>query len=167
MANRPYMEANCPVACREIYGACKDRHDHCPIWVGLGECKANKKKMYNYCAKSCGVCDGGTPLGEEVEYLCEDKHADCEYFADAGECKANPDWMKQNCIKSCNLCELIDLVKLVEKSAAFGVQQEVAQGRTQKSVGKLINETIVYMESDEVTSLEHHKKCMVSQPELL
>lgn len=35
---------------------CEDRHAHCSVWAGYGECEANPTDMHVYCAKSCGIC---------------------------------------------------------------------------------------------------------------
>jgi len=91
------MLQHCPASCESILKAqqegrkttaassgdkpkeerCIDKHQHCPQWAKLGECKENMDVRI-YCALSCGLCD------QEDE--CTDQHDNCKFWADAGEC---------------------------------------------------------------------------------
>lgn len=110
-----------------VNSECIDSHNDCAYWLSNGECDINQYFMYQYCKKSCGVCDcedkkeSCSMLAEMGEYEndplcavpaddstedtdCKDKSPVCGEWAAKGQCKMNPEYMSSYCKSSCNEC---------------------------------------------------------------
>uniref|UniRef100_A0A915L804 Metalloendopeptidase n=1 Tax=Romanomermis culicivorax TaxID=13658 RepID=A0A915L804_ROMCU len=111
--------------------SCNDSNDHCRMWSNIGHCKWSYKYMYNYCKKSCNLCDSrgimenfpckyetqlepqfsdpvettARPTLTSGQQSCEDKNLFCSYWARNGQCQSETKFMHKICRKACNLCE--------------------------------------------------------------
>jgi len=88
--------------CEKVLGAtspplttekpCVDKYSNCPS-LALTNCKKHGED----CAKSCGLCEGMTPVASNT---CPDAWNNCATLAQS---KCYKDWMKTDCCMSCGL----------------------------------------------------------------
>jgi hypothetical protein len=165
------MTKYCPVSCSEDQMTlnskskddCDDTHPRCSVWAKLGDCD-NNFAMRAYCAESCNTCQEAVP---DEENLCKDTHENCRFWADSGECSNNENYMHFNCPMSCGTCDKVvkradtqpktpikklDANEVMAATAKFGDKQLV-QGNDALKTLSLMEESIAYMGSDQVTSL--------------
>lgn len=171
---RAYMKKHCPASCEGVVAAvseaassaepdCVDLHAHCPQWATLGEC-SESDDMLKYCALSCGVCDADE---NDDSSWCKDLEENCKFWETHGECAKNPDYMSKNCAVSCKTCDQLPSSPLKQtkgsgntketddqrRSAQFGTLQ-IVKGAQSAATAARLTESLAYMESDAVTSLD-------------
>lgn len=76
----------------EAKAPCLDQCPHCPEFA-----KTNCKRKSESCPRSCGVCEGLTPVKSN---FCYDEFSNCKEFADKNQCHK----VKDECLISCGLC---------------------------------------------------------------
>ncbi|VDM24091.1 unnamed protein product [Hydatigera taeniaeformis] len=85
---------------------CKDHHENCAEWAGMGHCVRTAGYMKMMCPESCGFCN--LAKGDMSRSgACKDHYiypSDCEAWAKEGKCVSNKMWMHFNCAKSCDVC---------------------------------------------------------------
>lgn len=160
--NKVYMMKTCPASCaqqdtKEETTGCVDQHVHCPEWAELGECIENAIEMDKYCTKSCGVCQEEEAIIDDAD--CKNTHENCEFWASKGECVNNPTYMLVGCAKACNACGKKPSAErkalsseALDATTAFGELQR-AEGAQAEETLEMVEKSVVYMKSDQVTSL--------------
>jgi hypothetical protein len=157
---------------------CDDLHERCSVWAAAGECVANPDDMEKYCKKACNLCDtipqkenaAVKQSTENQAVACNDEEdaEKCAFWAKHGECESNKGFMLARCAKSCGVCNdkqkaersVLELFgvdsdvmdQVVEKSATFGVRQEVMGDRIVDILRK-IEETMLYMNNEKTLQL--------------
>ena len=184
------MKKHCAASCvrKENKGndeECKDHHPRCKVFADLGECQSNAGPMRQWCAESCGVCNGEETTAtdqvaaeESDDDECQDFDDLCPAWARQEECLKNPVYMKTHCPKSCEICvsvgtstkarkksvmSLTDEGIELAETAKYGVLQK-ADGTQKLKTLERIRESLIYMKGEQVVSLPKNilESCQVS-----